>query len=127
MLTLDHQHRSENSRRVVRLLALMVSVAFLIDALFMSWGARPFLYAYFGNLLASVLYWGQIFATFAAGIAAGIAMANRSGRTWLGWVVGILVAGIVSLVIGSFVYDLPNVGWRIERTERGLVEMRFVE
>ncbi len=69
--------------------------------------------AFIENFLALIFRYGTMFGSFAVAVWSGIRIAEHTGRSWLGWVVGICVIALSATVMGTF-ERLPGIGGRMK-------------
>lgn len=92
-------------------ISLLLVVSF-IDAIRRAWSSHDFLPSFFLWWITEALYFPIILGPAAAAIFAGIKIAERTGKNWLGWVLGLAMLFIFGGVAIGIVGSIPGVGWR---------------
>lgn len=92
-----------------------LGIFWIIPAFIAAWGEWRFVAAFAEILFAYAFYWIILIASLGLGIFAGKKTAQKSGHTWLGWVVGIVVVVAVYGLINNWVSHIPGVGWRFRK------------
>lgn len=90
-----------------------LAALFLISSIGPALNERHFLPALFQNFVALSLHWGLIALAFGGAIWIGLKVAVRSGKNWLGWVIGLFIVIIVAGPVSGFFEGLPGVGEKL--------------
>ena len=90
-----------------------IGAVVFIDAAIVASGERNFIAAFAEQATAIVLRCGLLALTIAGGVWVGIQVAKRT-QSWMGWVAGIAVAIVVSLVGSTLAEQIPGVSWRLK-------------
>ena len=85
-----------------------------LDSVRSAWGERNFVGGVAESFVAYVLFYGIPIGCIAAGIWIGTNVADRSGKQWLGWFVGVAAAFCVGIGLQIVVSDIPGVSWRLK-------------
>lgn len=90
-----------------------LAVVFLWSSIGPALNERHFLPALFQNFVALSLHWGLIALAFGSAIWAGLKVAAKTGKNWLGWVTGLFILIIVAGPVSGFFEGLPGVGKKL--------------
>ncbi|TNM65070.1 hypothetical protein [Aliirhizobium smilacinae] len=90
-----------------------LAVVFLWSSIGPALNERHFLPALFQNFVALSLHWGLIALAFGGAIWAGLKVAAKTGKSWLGWVVGLVVVVVIAGPVTGLFEGLPGVGKRL--------------
>ncbi len=94
--------------------ASAICVLVLLDSIRFAWGERDFVDGVVQTFVASIFYYGGMFAGVGTGIWVGIRVAEKSNKNWLGWFVGVIAATVVYGLIDRTASALPGVDWRVK-------------
>jgi hypothetical protein len=89
-----------------------IAAVVLFEAVSVASQERNFAAALIEHSAALVLRYGILALAIGGGIWIGMKIAKRS-RQWVGWVAGIMVFAIVTIVCYDITEGIPGVGWRM--------------
>ena len=91
--------------------SLILLISF-IEAVRRAWSASEFFPSFLLWWLTGALYLPIIISPFAAAFFAGVYVAKRSGKKWLGWVAGFVTVLFFMFAVLPVIDSIPGVGWR---------------
>ena len=105
----------EKNKDGMKYVAAIVAAISALSALFNVWGEKRPVGGFFEEFVAGIAIFIMLIGSVWIGGWAGTKLFEKTGSRSVGWIVGLIVFGIVGSIVQAAVSHIPGVNWRFER------------